>query len=118
MKDEEQSAQFSKEVKEALKQTENLLIGKNKAYGDAALNPVRIFSKADSLEQLKVRIDDKLSRLVRGNDAGEDVIADLIGYLVMMQIQLNRMRQTEARKHEATHDRDRMQPFENQDSIR
>jgi len=64
----------------------DLLIAKNKAYGNAALEPVRIFSKASTEEQLLVRIDDKLSRLVRGSDAGEDVVQDLLGYLVLLRI--------------------------------
>lgn len=64
----------------------DLLVSKNKAYGDAVLNPVRIFSKADSVAGLKVRIDDKLSRLARGENAGEDVVLDLIGYLVLLRI--------------------------------
>jgi hypothetical protein len=64
----------------------DLLISKNKAYGNAALEPVRIFSKASTEEQLLVRIDDKLSRLARGSDAGEDVVQDLLGYLVLLRI--------------------------------
>lgn len=64
----------------------DMLVSKNKAYGNAALDPVRIFSKADPIEQLNVRIDDKLSRLVRGQDAGEDVELDLMGYLVLKQV--------------------------------
>lgn len=64
----------------------DLLVEKNRAYGDSALNPVRIMSKADSVEQIKVRLDDKLSRLARGSEAGEDVILDLIGYLVLLRI--------------------------------
>ena len=67
-----------------------LLEEKNAQYGDSALNPIRVFSKADATEQLKVRIDDKLSRLVRGNDSiesDEDVIKDLIGYLILLLIQ-------------------------------
>jgi hypothetical protein len=63
-----------------------MLLAKNQAYGNAALDPVRIFSKADPAEQLRVRIDDKLSRLCRGQAAGEDVIKDLIGYLHLLQI--------------------------------
>ena len=63
-----------------------LLVQKNNAYGDSALSPVRIFSKADSVEQIKVRLDDKLSRLARGSEAGEDVILDLMGYLVLLRI--------------------------------
>lgn len=66
----------------------NMLIEKNLRYGDSALNPTRIMSKADSVEQIKVRIDDKLSRLSRGNldDDNEDVINDLIGYFILLKI--------------------------------
>ena len=64
----------------------DLLVGKNRAYGDSALSPLRVFSKADTVEQIKVRLDDKLSRLARGSAAGEDVILDLIGYLVLLRI--------------------------------
>lgn len=61
-----------------------LLIEKNKAYGDSALNPVRVFSNASRIEQLNVRIDDKISRIQRGSEYGdEDTIRDLIGYLVL-----------------------------------
>lgn len=40
-----------------------MLIEKNRKYGDSALKPQRIFSKASAVEQIKVRIDDKLSRM-------------------------------------------------------
>lgn len=64
-----------------------LLIEKNKAYGDSALNPVRVFSKASRTEQLNVRIDDKISRIQRGTEYGdEDTVRDLAGYLVMLLI--------------------------------
>jgi len=78
---------FEKRVKEITDNIRDLLIEKNKSYGDAALNPIRIFSKQDSEEQLKVRIDDKLSRLSRGSEyANEDTITDLIGYLILLKI--------------------------------
>jgi hypothetical protein len=64
-----------------------LLLEKNRKYGDSALNPVRVFSKSDPLEQIRVRMDDKLSRLRNAqNDEDEDVIADLTGYLVLYQV--------------------------------
>ena len=68
-----------------------LLLEKNRKYGDSALNPNRIFSKADAVEQILVRIDDKLNRIQKGagllaND--EDVVSDLIGYLVLLKIAL------------------------------
>lgn len=71
----------------------DMLLAKNKAYGDSALNPVRIFSKASPIEQIKVRIDDKLSRLARGKEySGDDTIDDLIGYLVLLKISNHRNR--------------------------
>jgi len=62
-----------------------LLLEKNKAYGNSAAEPVRIFSKADPLEQIKVRIDDKISRLAKGNEyPGDDTVKDLAGYLILL----------------------------------
>lgn len=64
-----------------------MLIDKNISYGDSALDPVRIFSKSNPREQLYVRIDDKLSRLMKGTDyAGDNDIDDLIGYLILLKI--------------------------------
>jgi len=65
-----------------------MLVEKNAAYGNSALEPVRIFSKASPTEQILVRIDDKLSRLARGSAAGEDVVLDLIGYLVLLRLSM------------------------------
>jgi hypothetical protein len=63
-----------------------MLLEKNKNYGSSALDPVRVFSKASSVEQILVRLDDKLSRLARGNEADEDVTLDILGYLVLLRI--------------------------------
>ena len=41
----------------------NMLVDKNRRYGDSAINPIRMFSKLNPVEQINVRIDDKLSRL-------------------------------------------------------
>jgi len=77
---------FEAQVRSECHQLAEMLIAKNIAYGNSALQPVRIFSRADVTEQLKVRIDDKLSRLARGSDAGEDVTLDLLGYIVLLRI--------------------------------
>lgn len=74
-------------IAEECRAVAEMLIKKNKAYGNSALDPVRIFSKASPEEQLRVRIDDKLSRLARGQAAGEDVELDLIGYLILLRVQ-------------------------------
>jgi hypothetical protein len=64
-----------------------MLIEKNKSYGDSALDPIRIFSKANTDEQIKIRIDDKLSRISRGSEFyGDNDIDDLIGYLILFKV--------------------------------
>ena len=76
---------FEIKVSRILEDIGDMLIAKNKAYGDSALNPVRVFSDTATDEQLNVRIDDKLSR-IRNGDTSEDVVSDLIGYLVLKKI--------------------------------
>lgn len=69
----------------------DFLVAKNEQYGDSVFTPIRIFSDSDEAEQLRVRIDDKLNRLMQGNDSLEsdyDVIKDLIGYLILYLIHL------------------------------
>lgn len=78
---------FEDNVRTTLEKVGDLLIEKNKAYGNSALDPVRIFSKSDATEQLRVRIDDKLSRFARGSEyPGDDTVTDLLGYLVLLKI--------------------------------
>ena len=61
-----------------------LLIEKNQAYGNSVAEPVRVFSRVAAVEQINVRIDDKLSRIAKGQDYGqEDTELDLIGYLIL-----------------------------------
>ena len=77
------------EIETIMDEIRVMLLAKNEQYGDSALSPTRIFSKASADEQIKVRIDDKLSRLMLGNDSmesDEDVIKDLIGYLVLLLV--------------------------------
>jgi hypothetical protein len=64
-----------------------MLVKKNISYGNSALEPIRIFSKADSKEQIRVRIDDKLNR-IQNDQAfpGDNDIDDLIGYLILLKI--------------------------------
>ena len=74
----------------------DLLLEKNRKYGDSALNPVRVFSKASTLEQIKVRLDDKLSRLKNAqDDEDEDVTSDLIGYLILYKVALMQQRRVD-----------------------
>lgn len=81
------------DISEICDSIKDLLLSKNQKYGDSAINPSRIFSKASPVEQILVRIDDKLNRIQKGAGliaSDEDVINDLIGYLVLLKIALKR----------------------------
>ena len=70
----------------------NLLAEKNAQYGDSAFDPIRFFSDLPPDAGLRVRIDDKLSRLMRGSDTIEsdvDVIEDLIGYFILLRLTMD-----------------------------
>lgn len=59
---------------------------RNATYGDSAIDPIRVFSRASSDEQLRVRIDDKLSRVARGAGATPDTLVDLAGYIAILAV--------------------------------
>lgn len=86
-------SQTQSDIAYVCEKLKELLLEKNRKYGDSALNPVRIFSKASVLEQLKVRMDDKLSRLRNAqDDEDEDPTTDLIGYLILYKVALKQQR--------------------------
>jgi hypothetical protein len=74
-------------ISEACDGIKELLLTKNRKYGNSALEPVNIFYRGESGDSLRVRIDDKLSRVLnRQDDEDEDVIDDLIGYLILLKV--------------------------------
>jgi hypothetical protein len=81
-------SKFDYEVSEILIEIKDLLISKNKKYGNSALEPLGVFSQLSAKDGLLVRIDDKLKRIKNGSldKDDEDVINDLIGYLVLLKI--------------------------------
>jgi hypothetical protein len=79
---------FDREVSKILYDIEKMLISKNEKYGNSALEPLGVFSQLSPREGLLIRIDDKLKRIKNGSLANddEDVVNDLIGYLVLLKI--------------------------------
>jgi hypothetical protein len=79
---------FHQEVYQILSEITEMLVAKNQKYGNSAIEPLGIFSDLSPEEGLKVRIDDKLKRIKNGSldRDDEDVINDLIGYLVILKI--------------------------------
>lgn len=75
---------FAVAIGRARDDLKGFLLAKNTAYGNSAADPVRVFSKASPIEQINVRIDDKLSRMMRGATyPGDDDELDLVGYLIL-----------------------------------
>ena len=74
-------------ITETCNEIKEMLLEKNRKYGNSALSPKRIFSKASSIEQINVRIDDKLSRIESAQtDDIEDPVFDLLGYLILRKV--------------------------------
>jgi hypothetical protein len=93
-------AQTQTDITDETNRLREVLIEKNRKYGDSALNPVHIFSKEPAHVQLKQQIDHKLARIARGDESteDEDVTQDLIGYLVLYRIALRRWNAGEGNK--------------------
>jgi hypothetical protein len=92
---------FANKVSSYLLEIRELLITKNMKYGNSALEPLGVFSKLSAKEGLLVRIDDKLKRIKNGSleKDDEDVINDLIGYLVLLKIQTQEERYKKNREN-------------------
>jgi hypothetical protein len=86
--------EFKDEVRSVLDSIEAMLLEKNRKYGDSALSPKRVFSRASAVEQIKVRLDDKISRLAnQQSDEDEDPANDLLGYLILLRIAQKRVKE-------------------------
>lgn len=93
MKEEESpKLNFDWHLDKVSKQITDLLKSKNKAYGNTALNPSNVFSKLDATEAICARVDDKLARIKNKgiNDKTEDTIDDIIGYLLLLKMSMEK----------------------------
>tara|TARA_R100000479_G_C6258270_1_gene154927 strand:+ start:42 stop:572 length:531 start_codon:yes stop_codon:yes gene_type:complete len=87
-----ENADFGWHLDKVTESITQLLKEKNAAYGNTALNPLGIFSKLGASEAIKARIDDKLARIANKglNDDTEDTARDLVGYLLLLLMSLER----------------------------
>jgi len=85
-----QKKPFELRLREITREITELLISKNKAYGNTALNPTNVFSKLNATEAICARLDDKLARIKNKgiNDKTEDTVDDLIGYLLLLKMSM------------------------------
>ena len=75
-------------IKEKCQQLEDLLVRKNDAYGNSALEPLGVFSSANASSGIKVRLDDKLKRIANAGivEDTEDTLTDIAGYIILLMI--------------------------------
>ncbi|MGI5116680.1 hypothetical protein [Treponema sp. SP13] len=75
------------ELTEAIR---DLLLYKNRRYGDSALNPKKIFYKGDARNSILIRLDDKLGRIMTNTDNTPRIndVADIIGYCTLLLISM------------------------------
>jgi len=71
---------FESALDETLAEVKAMLMEKNTSYGNSLLDPVRAFSKASVADRIGVRLDDKLSRMIKGEGfPGDNDKRDMLG---------------------------------------
>jgi hypothetical protein len=88
------ATEIERVIAEVCNNLKKMLWQKNKAYGNSALEPIRVFApevKEDAL--IRARMDDKLARIRNMNgrtelrEEEEDAYMDLAGYIVLLRVQ-------------------------------
>jgi len=79
-----------KQIRELCDAMRDFLLEKNKRYGDAALQPAKIFSNLDAADSIKIRLDDKLNRIInnRHSEPRANDVCDVIGYCFLLLISM------------------------------
>ena len=77
-------------IKDILSGMTDLLLYKNRKYGDSAVNPKKIFYKGDSTNSILIRLDDKIGRVMSNTEEKPRVndIADIIGYCTLLLVSM------------------------------
>lgn len=75
-------------IVEVVDSIKDLLLYKNQKYGNSALNPNHIFYKGDSSSSIKIRLDDKLGRVMNCEETRVNDVCDIIGYCVLLLVSM------------------------------
>ena len=76
----------SDEIRQCFDSLRDVVLEKNKRYGDSAFNPPNVFSKLDAQSSIKIRLDDKISRIKNSNEVRKNDLSDVVGYCVLLCI--------------------------------
>lgn len=80
---------FNELKNSVLNNVSEVLIEKNRRYGNAALEPIGLFYKGDSTTSITIRIDDKISRVKNAEVLRKNDMFDLLGYSLLLGISKN-----------------------------
>ena len=84
-----QEERFNELKNSVLNNVSEVLIEKNRRYGNAALEPIGLFYKGDSTTSITIRIDDKISRVKNAEVLRKNDMFDLLGYSLLLGISQN-----------------------------
>jgi hypothetical protein len=79
-----------KRINEVCNAMRDLLLEKNKRYGNSALEPLNIFSLQNSTNSIMIRIDDKLNRVKnrKTDKPKSNDVCDVIGYCFLLLVSM------------------------------
>lgn len=77
-------------IKDILSGMTDLLLYKNRKYGDSAIHPKKIFYKGGSTNSILIRLDDKIGRVMSNTEEKPRVndVADIIGYCTLLLVSM------------------------------
>lgn len=75
-------------ISKVLDKMKDVLLYKNQKYGDSALHPKKRFYKGDSTNSIKIRLDDKISRVENCDEIRINDVADIIGYCTLLLVSM------------------------------
>jgi hypothetical protein len=84
--DTEQPSNTKHQITQLTLAMQTVLLEKNKRYGNSALEPLNTFSKLSNSDSIKIRLDDKLSRIKNSDEPRTNDVCDLIGYCFLLLI--------------------------------
>lgn len=70
-------------IKQVLSSLQELLLEKNNRYGNSALEPLEGI-KYTAEDGIKIRLVDKLKRVINSEEVRKNDIADIMGYLTLL----------------------------------
>lgn len=73
-----------------LDKMKDILLYKNRKYGDSALHPNNVFFKGDSTNSILIRLDDKIGRIRNNTEEKPRIndVADIIGYCTLLLVSM------------------------------